>query len=128
MTTVTTTPPTTEAELIGQPVILWGWEGVFVYKGDNGSLGMERVGFGAVPSVETSFERVAPADVVIPQRDIRVNVTKGDRGVARRHGHYGNAWMLNLPGRPTTWFNTKREAVAAGLRRCAILDWHASLK
>lgn len=129
MTTVTSKPTTVE-DLIGQPVLSWSNEERYIYLGPDGDRsGMNSLEIGRNGiRLRASFDSVAPADVVVPLRDIRVNVSKGDLRTARACGHYGRgAWMLNLPGRRTTWHNTKGEAMAAGLRRLAIIDWHASL-
>jgi hypothetical protein len=40
---------------------------------------------------------------------------------------WSGAWRLTIPGVATTsQHKTKREAVAAGCRQLAILDWHAA--
>jgi hypothetical protein len=61
-------------------------------------------------------DRVAPADVAVPAADARVSVRK--LAVATYYG----AWLLELPGMAPDAFKRKRDAVAAGLRRLAILD------
>lgn len=128
MSTTTTTRPVTAADLIGQPVIIMGQEGTYEYEGDD-RYGFESIAFraGRTNGVATSFNRVAPADTPIPTADPRITVEKRPLAEARRAGHYGRgSWRLTLPDRPDVWANTKAEAVAKGLRRLAIMDWHAA--
>lgn len=66
--------------------------------------------------------RVAPANTTLTHpSDPRIDVFKGKRPAPFFHGD----WCLSLPGLKTTWHKTKREAMAAAVRRLAILDWHA---
>lgn len=116
----------TAADLIGQPVLTMSIPELYLYEGPD-DLGFESIRYGATIGIATAFDRIAPADTPIPAADDRVQVEKRPMLEARRAGHYGRgSWRLALPDRPYTWHNTKGEAVAAGLRRLAILDWHAA--
>lgn len=82
------------------------------------------IGTGDLPIRRCDAERVAPADVPVPAQDARVSVVK----VSKADTPYGVAgsWRLTLPGvEHPSWHRIKRDAVATGLRRLAILDWHA---
>ena len=68
--------------------------------------------------------KAAPASVTIPAKDPRLSVEKRP-SAEKPYGAQGN-WKLTLPGQQPTWHSTKRDAAAAGLRRVAILDWHAA--
>jgi hypothetical protein len=68
-------------------------------------------------------QRVAPADVVPPTTDSRVSVERRPR--AEMPSGEPGEWRLTLPDSDPTWHRTKRDATATGLRRIAILDWHA---
>lgn len=79
---------------------------------------------GSTPVRTCDPDRVAPADTPIPPQDSRVSVVKRPRS-EMPHGEPGN-WQLILPGQHPTWYRTKRDGTTAGLRRVAILDWHAA--
>lgn len=117
--------------LIGTTVITMGGLDPVTYAGrDPHGGGFESTTFRASGcTVHCDPERVAPASTPLADaKDPRITVTKGTIREARAAGHYGRgSWTLHLPGTRATWHNTKAEAVAAGRRRLAILDWHASL-
>lgn len=125
--TTATAQRITQADLIGQPVLTMAHEGTMRYDGpDSGGFESMIFGMGGT-GILTTFDRIAPADIPIADSDPRITVTKGTTAEARRAGHYGRgAWRLSLPERWDTWHDTKRDAVTAGLRRLAILDWHAA--
>ena len=126
---MTTIAPET---LTGQPVISWSTDTLYRYAGIGERSGMSRVTFrigsGGLSDLECDFGRVAPADTVIPAKDERVVVVKSTTAEARNAGvpYPDGPWRLDLPGVRATWHKTKRDATAAGLRRMAILDWHAA--
>ena len=67
---------------------------------------------------------MAPVTVTIPERDDRLTVQKRP-GSEVPYGVPG-PWRLTLPGvEHPSWHRIKRDAVTTGLRRLAILDWHA---
>ncbi len=111
----------------GDRVISWNEDQPVVYGGESDGT-FDTLSFGvfsgATPVLKCDPRRVAPADTPIPDRDERVSVVKGTRAEMP----YGAAgvWQLRLPGdkRPS-WHRTKRDATTTGLRRLAILDWHA---
>jgi hypothetical protein len=113
---------------IGQLVITWDDDKPRQYGGPSDHPGFTEVSFGLfdgrTPTIKCDPERVAPADTPIPARDARVIVEQRDRS-ERPYGAAGN-WRLTLPGQLPSWHKTKRDGTAAGLRRVAILDWHAS--
>jgi hypothetical protein len=53
-------------------------------------------------------------------------VTVTLRPRAERPSSAAGNWRLDLPGQASSWHRTKRDGTAAGLRRLAILDWHAA--
>lgn len=122
--------PTTQtrAVAIGDRVISWYDDEPVQYGGpEEGpftTLSFEMLSKSA-PVRKCDPEQVAPADVPIRAQDARANVVKRPRAEMP----YGAAgvWTLTLPGvaRPS-WHRTKRDATTAGLRRLAILDWHAA--
>ena len=67
---------------------------------------------------------VAPASVPVPARDARVSVVKRPRD-EMPDGAAG-PWRLTLGGALPSWHCTKRDGRTAGLRRVAIVDWHAA--
>lgn len=79
---------------------------------------------GRTPVRRCDPERVAPAGTPIPPRDDRVTVVNRPRS-EMPYGQPGT-WRLTLPGQPASWHRTKRAGTAVGLRRVAILDWHAA--
>jgi hypothetical protein len=114
----------------GDLVISWYDSGPVQYGGpdDRGrghsTLSCELLGTSA-PVRECDPARVAPADIPIPAQDARVNVAKRPR-TEMPNGAAG-PWRLTLPGvTQPSWHRLQRDAVAAGLRRLAILDWHAT--
>lgn len=83
-----------------------------------------QVGASGLPVRHCDPAKVAPADTPIAAGDARLVVDKR----ARAEMPYGESgpWRLSLPGeRGPSRHRTKREAIATGLRRLAILDWHA---
>jgi hypothetical protein len=113
---------------IGQLVITWDDDEPREYGGPSDHPGLTEVSFGLLdrrtPVIKSDPQRVAPADTPIPARDGRLTVEQRHRS-ERPYGAAGN-WRLTLPGQPPSWHKTKRDGTAAGLRRVAILDWHAS--
>lgn len=113
---------------IGQLVITWDDEEPRAYGGPSDHPGFTEVSFGLfdgrTPVIKCDPQRVAPADTPIPARDARVTVEQRHRS-ERPCAAAGN-WRLTLPGQLPSWHKTKRDGTAAGLRRVAILDWHAS--
>jgi hypothetical protein len=81
-------------------------------------------GLGRPPVLQCDPKRVAPAGTPIPAQDPRVMVTK--RPTADKPYGAAGTWRLTLPGQEPSWHKTKRDGTAAGLRRVAILDWHAA--
>lgn len=130
---MTTTAPITAESLTGQTVISWSTDTHYRYAGEGDRRGMNRVtfriGVGGLSDLQAAFDRVAPADTVIPAKDERVVVVKSTTAEARAAGdsYPSGPWRLDLPGVRATWHKTKRDATAAGLRRMAILDFHAAL-
>ena len=112
---------------VGQLVITWDDDKPREYGGPSDHPGLTEVSFGLLargtPVIKCDPQRVAPADTPIPARDARVTVEQRHRS-ERPYGADGN-WRLTLPGQPPSWHKTKRDGTAAGLRRVAILDWHA---
>ncbi|MEV0732421.1 hypothetical protein [Polymorphospora sp. NPDC050346] len=68
-------------------------------------------------------QHVAPVGTPIPVKDERVVIEKRPTW-ERPYGEVG-VWRLTLPSGEPSWHRTKREAIAHGHRRLAILDWHA---
>lgn len=112
---------------IGQLVITWDDDEPREYGGPSDRPGLAEVSFGLLdrrtPVIKCDPQRIAPADTPIPARDARVTVEQRHRS-ERPYGAAGN-WRLTLPGQLPSWHKTKRDGTAAGLRRVAILDWHA---
>lgn len=115
---------------IGDTVITWNDSEPRIYGGPSDDPAFESTKFdmryGGTPTILCSAERVAPATVTIPDSDARVTTVKHARKLA---SHHSGPWELQLPGIATSdssFFKTKRDAVAAGLRRLAILDFHAN--
>ena len=132
MTTSDTRPDGTGGQdqspiAVGQLVITW-YDAKPVKYGGTASRGFTELSFRALdsgPAVrKCDPDRVAPADTPIPTRDARVTVEQRPRS-ERPPGAPGN-WRLTLPGQLPSWHNTKRDGTADGLRRVAILDWHAA--
>jgi hypothetical protein len=113
---------------IGDLVIAWDEDEPREYGGPSDHPGLTELSFSLTerhtPVIKCDPQRVAPADMPIPARDARVTVEQRHRS-ERPYGAPGN-WRLTLPGEPPSWHKTKRDGTAAGLRRVAILDWHAS--
>jgi hypothetical protein len=112
---------------IGQLVITWDDDEPREYGGPSDHPGLTEVSFSLtdrrIPVVKCDPQRAAPADTPIPARDARVTVEQRHRS-ERPYGAPGN-WRLTLPGQLPSWHKTKRDGTAAGLRRVAIMDWHA---
>lgn len=114
-------------DLIGREVITTGQGGVFTYKGESDNPLFVRIGFalgvGEHPNLWASFEGVAPADIEIPAKDARVNVIKHEK---KPFPWAAGRWELEVDGQRCGFHKTKRDATAEGLRRVAIMDWHAA--
>lgn len=120
--------PQPGAIAIGEMVIAWNHDRPMQYGGP-GDGPYEEVSFGladkSAPVLKCDFRHVAPAGTPIPAQDARVTVSQRPRG--ERPEHAEGLWRLTLPGVPwPSWHRTKRAATAAGLRRLAIIDWHAA--
>lgn len=115
---------------IGTTVITWNAREPRIYGGPNDHPGMESTKYdmrnGGLPTILCEAERVAPATVTIGDTDSRIHTVKHAR---KLRSHHSGPWELQLPGvavSDTSFFKTKRDAVAAGLRRLAILDFHTN--
>ena len=123
-TTTTATRPLTENDLIDQLVIAWSWDEPITYHGPMD--GREGVIIGATTRVYGPFHTVAPADTPLADpKDARIEVTKTQRGYYPTHRGPWRLVMAGYEGRGG-FHKTKRDAVAAGRRRLAILDWHTA--
>lgn len=116
------------AVAIGNLVISWNEDEPVRYGGprDRGcdTLAFE-LGSKSAPVLRCDPAKVAPADTPIPARDARVTVVRRPR-TEMPYGAAGQ-WRLTLAGTShPSWHRTKRDGTAAGLRRLAILDWHAA--
>lgn len=110
---------------VGATVISWYDDSPVIYGGpaDDPSFTRLKVGVG-LPVRYCGPDRVAPADTPIPVRDVRIGVEKRPR--AEMPSGESGAWRLTLPETDhPSWHRIKRDAVSTGLRRLAILDWHA---
>ena len=124
---VTTAGPPARTVAVGARVISW-YDDKPVEYGGAGDGPWTTLSFalfaGGLPVRRCEPHRVAPADVPVAVADPRVSVVK----CAKADVPYGEPgpWRLTLPGvTHPSWHRIKRDAVAAGLRRLAILDWHA---
>jgi len=120
--------PPPDAIAIGELVISWNHDRPMQYGGP-GDGPYEEVSFGladnSAPTLRCDFRHVAPASTPIPAQDARVTVSK--RPGEEKPEHAPGVWRLTLPGVAwPSWHPTKREGTATGLRRLAILDWHAT--
>lgn len=80
---------------------------------------------GGLPVLSCDPSHVAPADIPIPEKDDRVIVEKLP---ARPFPEASGPWALRIDGIDgASYYRTKRDALATGLRRVAISDWHADL-
>ena len=118
----------TDAVAVGDLVISWYDDEPVTYGGPGDrsftTLSFEFCGRSA-PVRKCDPEQVAPADIPIPATDARVNVVKRPRA-EMPYGEPG-PWKLTLPAaKHPSWHRTKRDGTATGLRRLAILDWHAA--
>jgi hypothetical protein len=118
----------TDAVAIGDLVISWYDDEPVTYGGPGDrpftTLSFEFLGKSALVR-KCDPEQVAPADMPIPAKDARVSVVK----CPRAEMPYGEAgpWKLTLSGvMHPSWHRTRRDGTATGLRRLAILDWHAA--
>jgi len=114
---------TKRASLIGQPVMSWYDSETVTYGGEDenrdGFVSLRvGIGSGALPVRKCERNRVAPVNTPIPMKDDRVQVEKLSKKAYWMQG----PWMLTLPDSMPDYFRTKRDAVAAGLRRVAIID------
>lgn len=111
---------------IDDSVISWYDENAVRYGGPCDDAAWTTFEFGVLsdrrPVRKCPQERVAPADTPIPLKDPRVSVVKLSRG---EYVTWIGPWQLQLPGQKAECFKTRRDAVATGLRRLAIIDWHA---
>lgn len=119
--------PARQAAGPGDLVITFYDDEPVVYGGNTergGSILTARLLSGETPERTCDPGHVAPAGTPIPASDPRVSVAKRPRAEAPQPGYI---WALTLPGlsRPT-WHKTKRDATSTGLRKLAILDWHAA--
>lgn len=114
-------------DLIDGAVITAGQDGTFIYKGEPDDPRFVRIGFsmghGGHPNLRASFESVAPADIEIPAKSDRVSIIKHDR---KPFPWVPGRWQLEVDGERYGFHKTKRDATAEGLRRVAIMDWHAA--
>jgi hypothetical protein len=113
---------------LGDLVISWHTDSPMQYDGPCHGPSFEVIFQfgGSAHQLKCAPEDVAPADVPVPEKDERVQVAKR----ARAEMPYGvpGPWKLTVGGTGrTSWHETKRDATASGLRRVAILDWHARL-
>ncbi len=113
---------------VGDLVITWDDDKPREYGGRSDHPGVTELSFslrdGGTPVIKCDPQQVAPAGTPIPARDARVTVEQRPRS-ERPYGAAGN-WRLTLPGQLPSWHKTKRDGTATGLRRVAIIDWHAS--
>jgi len=116
-----------QAVAVDDVVITWYDDDPVRYGGDSDGAFTE-LSFGLcsgrLPVRKCAPDRVAPASVTIPGSDPRVEVAKL-RPAEVPPGAEG-PWRLTLPGQRPSWHRLKRDGTAAGLRRLAILDWHAA--
>lgn len=127
MTEATTEQPMREIEL-GTTVIYAGQDGEYSWAGPNDSAGSTfEVAFSYGRSGHNSLKcdprDVAPATITILAKDDRVAVTKG-----RAPFYPHKEWRATIGDTPVGYFDTKREATAAGLRTVSIRDWHAGVE
>ncbi|MEV4212608.1 hypothetical protein [Micromonospora sp. NPDC049662] len=113
---------------VGATVISWHDYSPVIYGGPTDDPAVNRlkigVGTGGLAVRYCGPDLVAPADTPIPERDGRIGVEKRPRA-EMPYGQPG-AWRLTLPQTDhLSWHRLKRDAVSTGLRRLAILDWHA---
>lgn len=111
------------SNLIGQLVISEFSDSPMIYKGESGT-GWNRVtmSLGAgTSSLEAEFSTVAPADIAIPTSSERIEIIKHDKKPAP---WAAGKWQLVIDGEGRGWHRIKREALAAGLRAVAIIEWH----
>ncbi|MEN3308850.1 MAG: hypothetical protein V7603_5052 [Micromonosporaceae bacterium] len=114
---------------VGDRVISWYDDEPVEYGGpDSERGGWSTLSFApmatGLPVRKCDLDRVAPADTPVSATDSRVSVEKRPRS-EMPYGQPG-VWRLTLPGvAHPSWHRTKRDATATGLRRLAILDWHA---
>jgi hypothetical protein len=121
------TPAGTAA--IGDLVISWYDDEPVTYGGPADRSSFTTLSFEflskSAPVRKCDPDQVAPAGIPVAEKDARVSVVK----CPRAEMPYGAAgpWKLTLPGatRPS-WHRTKRDGTVTGLRRMAILDWHAA--
>lgn len=108
---------------VGDTVIFWNLSFPVTYAGPD-PHGSEVLSDGVRGSrIYCEPERVAPADAPLPDKsDPRLQIRKSKRPFTYLPGD----WCLSLPKGRTSWHKTKRDATEAGLRRLAIVDWHAA--
>ncbi len=105
---------------------VWSWhdDEVMIYRGpdDHGSQHVVIIGGPDDSGVKCPPGRVAPADIdVTSDRWDHLFVVQKGRGPS----WLGN-WALGLTGgHVPTWHKTKKDAIAAGRRRMAIVNWWA---
>lgn len=121
--------PLPGADLIGLPVLSWskGSDRAYIWGGPPERDGWDTTAYsGGTPVITTSYDRVAPSDTPIPAKDPRVTVEKLPK---KRDYQDAGPWLLRIDGvdgsKWTAW-RTKKDALTDGLRRVAILDWHAA--
>jgi hypothetical protein len=109
---------------IGEDVIAWEVGSVVTYGGpdEHGSRFIMVIGVGKnAMTVKCPPEHVAPAGTPLADaKDPRIVVSK------RQGWALAGQWLLDLPGQRRSQHKLKKDAVEAGRRRLAILDWHAA--
>lgn len=122
----TATQPGGWQPTVGEQVIAWNYTGPMVYGGRHDDPRFERMIIGrSGHRLLCEPDRVAPVDAPLPDaKDPRIQVSKGKKP----HPWLSGNWCMALPKQTETWHKTKRDAVADGQRRLAIVDWHASQK
>lgn len=115
--------------LIGKTVIHYSGDTRYIYEGEHDIPGVTGTRWNLrdnqeLPAIRADLNSVAPASLVIPEKnDGRLEVVKRDPSELE-HGKRGRAWQARIDDRWVSNFKTKRDAMATGLRRLAILDWH----
>ncbi|MGO2778232.1 hypothetical protein [Glutamicibacter arilaitensis] len=116
----------TVTELIGTEIIMAGSDSIHIYDGPADSPGWNRITLnmgGGLMKAQADFDAVAPATVEIPLKDERVTTVKHEK---KPQPWLAGVWQLRINDISYGFFKTKKAATAEGLRRLAIMDWHAS--
>lgn len=112
------------SNLIGQLVLVDGFDRPMIYEGLPDTPGWTRVTFGlgtGMSSVRADFDSVMPAETPIPEKSDRIEIVKHPKKPDYRAA---GPWELLIDGMHSGWHRIKREAMAAGLLRVAITEWH----